>query len=433
MQTTNFTSSGDNSSISEDDESIFGCSPYGNLNRSGITDATPWAIRSSLRDVRFLLAAIEILFCVLAMAGNLFIVVTMLAKRQMLREPANVYLLNLAIADLLIAVIVLPFTVVAGLANEFVFGSSDYTRCISCNFAGASLQVLTAASLHLIAALSFDRFFALAYPLKYIHSMKRGKALSISLGIWFVSFWIGVPPILGFGQYTFNRTFANCHPVWEGDDFNYVRFVLFESFIPIAILLVTNVWTYRLASIFLKKRLRRRTITRKEEGPERLKEERDAYRTKQKRLIKMFTTLLLVYVVTWTPNVLIAVVANFVPNRGVLEVAVFGWICYITNPVLHPLIETVFIKELREEVSKARKWIATTWRKLLCVCACSCSSRTNDATDVVPRLRIRSCIAGEVSKLSLSAPDPNTDSCSTPQGSEKLLERSTNGGKTTLE
>lgn len=415
---------------SEDDDPTFGCSPYSELNRSGITDSDQWTIKSDLQQLRFLIAAIELAFCLLAISWNVFIVVTMVAKRRMLREPANIYLLNLAVADLLLAIVVLPFTVVAELANEFVFGSSDYSRCIVCNFAGVTLQVLSAATLHIIAALSFDRFFILSYPLRYKRYMTWGKALLISFGIWFISLWIGLPPLLGFGQYTFNRAFANCHPVWEGDDFNYVRFVLFESFLPIAVLIVANIWTYRLASLFLKKRLRRRTTIRQEEGPEQLKEEHKMYQTKQRRLTQTFTVLLLVYLVTWTPSVVIAIVANFISAPGSLEVAVFGWICYITNPVFHPIIETFFIKELREEVAKVKRCMGNTWRRLFCgrdVCGSGKSDEEDTAGNVLGD-RPCSCIAGEGSNDSTTI---TSDTCSTPQGNDKLLHENLDNKRTT--
>ena len=335
----------------------FSCS-LDNLNRTAVTDPSYWRILSSLEDVRFLIAAVEIVFCVIAFVLNLFIIITMLVKYRMLREPANIYLLNLAVVDFLLTVtVVIPFTIVTEVIGEFAFGSSDYTRCAVCDLSGVLLIVFNAASLHTIAALSFDRFLVFANPLTYKRHMTWPKAVLVVVLIWFISFWIGFPPILGFGQFTFNQAFANCHPEWTGDNFNYVRYVLFEQFIPIAILLLTNVWTYRFISKYLKKRLVRRTIIRKSEGQEKLNEEKRLYRKKQRYLVRTFTALLIVYVITWTPTIIIAVIANFVRMADILEFAVFGWICYITNPVVHPIIETFFVKELREEVSKAKKCI----------------------------------------------------------------------------
>ncbi|CAG5131608.1 unnamed protein product, partial [Candidula unifasciata] len=58
---------------------------------------------------------------ILAFVGNLLIIITLIQNKRM-RTVTNVYLLNLAISDLLLAVFCMPFTLVPVLLMDFIFG-----------------------------------------------------------------------------------------------------------------------------------------------------------------------------------------------------------------------------------------------------------------------------------------------------------------------
>lgn len=57
----------------------------------------------------------------LAVIGNALVILT-LVKNQRMRTITNVFLLNLAISDLLLGVLCMPFTLVGTLLRDFIFG-----------------------------------------------------------------------------------------------------------------------------------------------------------------------------------------------------------------------------------------------------------------------------------------------------------------------
>ncbi|KAH9499483.1 hypothetical protein Btru_077975 [Bulinus truncatus] len=59
---------------------------------------------------------------VLALVGNLLIIITLIQNKRM-RTVTNVFLLNLAISDLLLALVCMPFTLVPVLLMDFIFGA----------------------------------------------------------------------------------------------------------------------------------------------------------------------------------------------------------------------------------------------------------------------------------------------------------------------
>jgi hypothetical protein len=58
----------------------------------------------------------------LAIIGNSLVIITLCANRGM-RSVTNMFLLNLAVSDLLLGVFCMPFTLVGVLLKEFIFGS----------------------------------------------------------------------------------------------------------------------------------------------------------------------------------------------------------------------------------------------------------------------------------------------------------------------
>jgi len=72
---------------------------------------------------RILLYAIIFL---LAITGNALVIATLAHDRRM-RTVTNLFLLNLAVSDLLLAVLCMPFTLIPTLLKNFIFGKAMCT------------------------------------------------------------------------------------------------------------------------------------------------------------------------------------------------------------------------------------------------------------------------------------------------------------------
>lgn len=57
----------------------------------------------------------------LAIIGNALVILTLIQNRRM-RTITNVFLLNLAISDILLGVLCMPFTLIGTLLRDFIFG-----------------------------------------------------------------------------------------------------------------------------------------------------------------------------------------------------------------------------------------------------------------------------------------------------------------------
>lgn len=119
---------------------------------------------------------------IVSVTGNALVVFCILSTRRM-RTPTNYFLLNLAVADVLMAVVCVPFTFVANvLMSRWPFGRAlcpvvTYVQTVAV-FLGAFTLV----------AVSVDRFRAVARPLRPRMSVRTTCA-----AIWFLSLAVPLP------------------------------------------------------------------------------------------------------------------------------------------------------------------------------------------------------------------------------------------------
>jgi hypothetical protein len=209
--------------------------------------------------------------------------------------------------------------------------------------------------------LSIDRFILLSRPLRYKKIMKRWIAVLIVTGVTVFAFIIGLMPIaFGFGQYEFNTLFGICLARFGGDSKFGIRnlffftFLIVEGLVPLTVLLATNVFTYRIVRKFLKRNFRRRSTYRNRARE--ISEDTRKYQKQQSQLVRVFGALFIANAIAWTPVVVVTLLANIVDaDQFPPQLYVFGWICFLTISLFHPILESFFIKDLRLVVNRAKK------------------------------------------------------------------------------
>ncbi|KAF0882434.1 PAR1 protein, partial [Crocuta crocuta] len=109
--------------------------------------------------------------------------------RMKIKKPAVVYMLHLAMADVLF-VLVLPFKI------SYYFSGSDWKfGSEMCRFVTAAFYCNMYASIMLMTVISIDRFLAVVYPIQSLSWRTLGRASFICLAIWAMAI-AGVVPLL---------------------------------------------------------------------------------------------------------------------------------------------------------------------------------------------------------------------------------------------
>ncbi|XP_023216800.1 cholecystokinin receptor-like, partial [Centruroides sculpturatus] len=119
-----------------------------------VTDTSIINIEEQIR----LILLYSIIF-LLAIVGNGLVIITLAINKRM-RTVTNVFLLNLAISDLLLGVFCMPFTLAGVLLRKFIFGE------VMCRLIPYLQAVSVSVSAWTLVAMSIERYYAICHPLK---------------------------------------------------------------------------------------------------------------------------------------------------------------------------------------------------------------------------------------------------------------------------
>lgn len=136
-----------------------------------------------------LLVAIDIAIII----GNV-LVVAAVAITKKLRTTTNMFICSLAVADLLVGVAVLPYSLTLEVLDMWLFGELWCSLWLA-----VDVLLCTASILHL-CAISLDRYLAIAYPIHYPRLMSSTRGKSLIVAVWLVAFVVCIPPLLGWNE-----------------------------------------------------------------------------------------------------------------------------------------------------------------------------------------------------------------------------------------
>ena len=351
-------------------EMQFNCSLFSHctsdeLSYSSISCSFVWEVAPPVQKYASYVAAIEAIFFLVSFCFNLIIIANFIRRRTILKEAAGIYLLNVAIIDFMFSIFIILQCLLTESAKNFFIGSTDILRCSICEFLGFMVMFLLSNTLHTLAALSFDRFILFVKPMKYSKYFTWKTAVTIVSFVWVLCICLALPPLFGLGEYGFSTVIANCHPMWTGlskagiPNLSYIIFIAIESLIPIILLIITNICMIRIIIKSIGKR-RKRWMANESFSQRSLKEINSKIRIesskKQWQVAKVFGTLFIAHICCWTPVLTVLVTATIIGPASIpLEVYVVSWIFFLTNPVIHPIIETYFIKDIRTSIITAEK------------------------------------------------------------------------------
>ncbi|CAH0699749.1 unnamed protein product [Spodoptera exigua] len=135
--------------------------------------------------------AILWMLLVTIVAGNATVVLALLLTKSR-KSRMNFFIMQLAIADLLVGLISVLPDLIQRITITWLAGS------ITCKMMKYLQGVVTYSSTYVLVALSVDRCDAITHPMNFTGSWRRARALI--LGAWFVSFLFCVPMLFLFDE-----------------------------------------------------------------------------------------------------------------------------------------------------------------------------------------------------------------------------------------
>ena len=330
-----------------------------NLPSEGNTTDLPHPYNTTLLFTADAIASGIILgvIILLTLFGN-FLVICAVVSFPRLRSTTNMFIVSLAIADITVAVLVMPFALIYGVLEKWIFGWVFCYFWMSCD-----VMCCTASIMHL-CVISLDRYLAITKPLKYKMLMSKRRAILLIVCIWLCGGLVSFLPIyLGWytdlGDEALYADSPHC-----GLFVNPIYAVISSStsfYIPLLVMIITYYKIYKIARSQLRE-IRKLEICAKDVGgvatDSRLqrKSRRVARDTKA---VKTLGTLMGLFIVSWLPFFLMYLIMPFCSNCHLPRrvESLITWLGYV-NSLINPCIYAWLNKDFR----LAFKRILCGWR-----------------------------------------------------------------------
>ena len=313
----------------------FSCS-LSPLSTSTIEDHEYWTLNLNVPFGTPVVAVIKFMVTILLFIIGVFVMVTLIGRKKLRGFNEYPLFLNQTVTVILHSLTLLLFGLVIEFSPEaeFAYGSSDSVRCGMCTFAGFLFILFNTVLLHTVAM----KFLVLYEKLVRVFNpkLRRKTNTIIVFLLWFISFWIAIAPVAGFGSYEFDWNFGTCIPSHIGqsktgvDNRVYIAFVFLEGVVPLGISIFACLATCRAVLKHTKSSYKRYNKGR-EVGAELLK--------RSQRLLEVFMSFL-IFCILWVPLAVIALIIIAIPELS-NEVYIVCWLFYLSNP-LFQLIYTIF-------------------------------------------------------------------------------------------
>ncbi|XP_054828541.1 C-X-C chemokine receptor type 1-like [Eublepharis macularius] len=201
----------------EDLFDLFNSSDYYDYTGVPSSAAAPCRDDSTSVVLNYFVAFFYVLVCLLSLVGN-SLVVLVVAYNKGNRSVTDVYLLHLAIADLLFA-LTLPFWAIYR-AHEWIFGNA------MCKVTSVLKEVNFYSGILLLAFISIDRYLAIVCATRAA-TEKRHWVKFVCLGIWLFSFLISFPMAVFRYAFQYNSSLAMvCYEDIKGGETSEWRVIL---------------------------------------------------------------------------------------------------------------------------------------------------------------------------------------------------------------
>uniref|UniRef100_A0A8C8S1P7 Alpha-2B adrenergic receptor n=1 Tax=Pelusios castaneus TaxID=367368 RepID=A0A8C8S1P7_9SAUR len=140
-----------------------------------------------------IIAAIITFLILFTIFGNVLVIIAVLTSRS-LKAPQNLFLVSLAAADILVATLIIPFS----LANELM--GYWYFKKTWCEIYLALDVLFCTSSIVHLCAISLDRYWSVSRAIEYNSKRTPKRIKCIILIVWMIAAFISLPPLIYKGN-----------------------------------------------------------------------------------------------------------------------------------------------------------------------------------------------------------------------------------------
>lgn len=232
---------------------------------------------------------IQIILAILGVIGNGIVVVVIYQRYYSIRST-DILIGALAISDLLTSIFLFPIPWAKKVPDNIL--GRLYCKLLYPSF---FLWFCITAATYLLVGICIERYVAIVYPLYFNRASSKRKATTFVLGLWLFSFLLVVYTLFIF---IYDSSIGYCAGIIKTELGRVVQAyyaISIRLIIPVAIMLVTQILIARSLHIQAK---RFQGMVNSGKGDS----NQSFHVVARNRIVKMMLIVVLVYVVTWSPN-----------------------------------------------------------------------------------------------------------------------------------
>lgn len=139
-------------------------------------------------------AIVLTLIIISTIVGNILVILSVFTYKP-LRIVQNFFIVSLAVADLTVAILVLPLNVAYSILGQWVFGIYVCKMWLTCDIMCCTSSILN------LCAIALDRYWAITDPINYAQKRTLERVLFMIGVVWVLSLVISSPPLLGWNDW----------------------------------------------------------------------------------------------------------------------------------------------------------------------------------------------------------------------------------------
>ncbi|XP_049460266.1 neuropeptide FF receptor 2-like [Epinephelus fuscoguttatus] len=303
------------------------------------------------------------------MVGNGVVCFIVLRSKNM-RTVTNLFILNLAISDLLVGIFCMPTTLVDNIITGWPFGS------IVCKLSGMVQGISVSASVFTLVAIAVDRFRCIVYPFKQKLTIATSKLIIVI--IWVLAVSIMCPSgvmlqvtkeqrvriVLGSNN---TRPFYWCRENWPNQEMRKIYTTVLFANIYLAPLSLIVIMYARIGFTLSKTAILqvRGSGSMSEQGGGNSKSSMEGRHTilkKKNRVIMMLLVVALLFILSWLPLWTLMMLSDYASltehQYRVINIYVYPlahWLAFFNSSV-NPIIYGFFNENFRRGFQAAFKF-----------------------------------------------------------------------------
>ncbi len=296
---------------------------------------------------RYTFATLQLCILILAVLGN-FTLIFLICFHRKLCTTTNIFIANLAVVDILLALAVIPFDVDRLLRGYFAYNAAV------CEMSSTAFFLSLPASAINLLIMTFERFCAVRFPLQHRtgNMFTKRRIIAILMCSWVYITIIALLPVMGWRPFPTQVFAGECMFFFEKE---YAIFLLIANFVlPLLLIVVMNIWILRIARYSLVQRsenhakMSKKLLSRSLSVGSSVSTNSD--RNKTTRIIAM---LVGVFAVCWLPYIINTSVNIICNGCSPYEVSLAAMTLVFMNSAINPLLYGIYKPQIRNTLKDA--------------------------------------------------------------------------------